>query len=76
MDYQIVVVAEDALAAEHGWAMIETDDVTIFAFKESAISPQAMADAWAAYRMIARGPEPARQRPEWMNLLALMPRSA
>lgn len=85
MEHQIVVVADDALPTRHDWALVESDDYTIFAVKASAMSPDAMAEGWAAYRMADRLHTPCRQTLPPMPpipptpssvLLQLLPRGA
>jgi hypothetical protein len=55
-----IVVVDDA-ALDHDWALIETNETTVLAVKDTAMNPRTFADAWAAYRMLDRAHTPCRQ---------------
>lgn len=52
--YDVRVVDDTALPADHEWALMEHSGHYTFLVKRSAQGPQVMADAWAAYRLLER----------------------
>lgn len=52
--YDVRVVEDAALPADHEWALMEHGGHYTFVVKQSAQGPQVMADAWAAYRLLER----------------------
>jgi hypothetical protein len=60
--YGVKFVEDHALPPGQDWIFVEVDGVLWFVVKESRVTPEVLAQAWAAYRRMAFGPPIARTR--------------
>lgn len=56
--YSIRFVDDSALPNGHDFVFVQADEDYAIFFRESAISPQMLEDAWAAYRALDAAPPP------------------
>jgi hypothetical protein len=62
-EYVVIEVDEGDLPEGHDWILIDEPHRVTFAYARGRLSPQALADGWAAYRRVMRQrmkPTPSR----------------
>lgn len=59
--YDVRIIGETDLPAGHDWALVEREGSTTLLVKESALGPEVVAEAWAAYRKLDRRHTPCRR---------------
>lgn len=58
-EYVVMEIDEDALPEGHDWILIDEPGRVTFAYARGRLTPQAIAEGWAAYRRVMQRASPA-----------------